>query len=228
METNIIDILFDNYPENANPELEALDIFPAEHIAALSSNIFDSDALNMLVYENIFADDLADLEASVGRVSEGFEYPAPEVFHSENSYGEYRPENPFDPADDRIGADIGIVQSINASYGNPHAYDVITAHEMAHAKLVDSGLCRYLTSYAEEVLCDIYSGIYSGHNGLPAEVFTDAIGDTPADAEHPAGPERADFYLRAYELAAGYPADHPFFKTMINNLINEAIQKYNC
>ena len=99
---------------------------------------------------------------------------------------------------------------------------------MTHAKLASSGLSQYLSPYAEEVICDIYSRAYSGRNGLLSEIFTGEIGSSPADTAHPAGPERVDFYLRAHDLASRYPVHHPFYQNGISNLVNEALQKYSC
>ncbi|MBQ7394965.1 MAG: hypothetical protein IJW08_00330 [Lentisphaeria bacterium] len=229
METNIIEILLENWPEDWDIEnFEALGSFSSEFLGSLSDWVLDSNAVKMLVYENVFADGLEALEDSVERVASSFDHPTPEVFHSERSYGEHWAENPLDPTDDRIGADVGIVQAINEKYGHSCAYDVITAHEMTHAKLASSGISQHLAPYAEEVICDIYSGAYSGHNGLPTDIFTGEIGGSPADNAHPAGAERVDFYLRAHDLASRYPVYHPFYQNGINNLVNEALQKYSC
>lgn len=62
--------------------------------------------------------------------------------------------------------------------GHPHAYDVITAHEMGHAQISASGLEDKLTPYCQEALSDVKAGVYAGANGLPHDVYEGEIGPT--------------------------------------------------
>lgn len=140
------------------------------------------------------------LQGSIDRVSEGLGIPAAEAYTSIGSYGEFLANDPTNPFDDMIGADPNAVVGINAKYGHPHAYDVITAHEMGHAQISASGLEDKLTPYCQEALSDVQAGVYAGANGLPQDVYEGEIRSTGPDLEHPAGDIRCDIFNRAYEI----------------------------
>lgn len=140
------------------------------------------------------------LQGSIDRVSEGLGLPSPEAYIASGSYGEFVGNDPTTPFDDMIGADPNAVADINAKYGDPHAYDVITAHEMGHAQISASGLEDKLTPYCQEALSDVQAGVYAGANGLPQDVYEGEIRSTGPDLEHPAGDIRCDIFNRAYEI----------------------------
>ena len=225
METELIEQLLDEASGDSSLQDNLLDF--SEVCQNVTSVLFEPETLKEIISDYIFNDGLDPLEDSVIRVANDFGHPVPEVYHSAGSYGELSSGEMLNPNDDRIGADIGIVDGINEKYGDSRAYDVITAHEMTHAKIAALGLSPHLSSYAEEVICDIYSGAYSGTHGLPKEVFEGEIGWTPADSAHPSGAERLAFYNEAYRLAEQYPQYHPFYKNGIDALVNNAIQCYN-
>lgn len=182
-------------------------------------------------------DGVASLDAladSVTRVATDFKIPVPEVYAASGSYGEHLTNDPTTLLDDKIGADPRVVEMINFKYDHPHAYDVVTAHEMTHAQIGASGLRDHLTAKAEEVICDTKAGLYAGTHNLPREVFYGEIGGSPADSEHPAGAERSVFFEKAYDLAHNYPF-HEFRPITsdisqmdkINGLFTDVLKTYN-
>ena len=174
------------------------------------------------------------LGESVERVAGDMGLPAPEVYFSPDSFGEHRTNDPATLLDDQIGADPRIVEAINDRYADTRAYDVVTAHEMGHAKIGASGLRDDLTPRAEEVLCDTQAGFYAGTKGISPDVFHGEIGPTSADADHPSGVERCRFFDKAYNLAHNYVfkdfqpiTRDPTQADKVVNLFEEVLAAYN-
>lgn len=174
------------------------------------------------------------LGESVERVAGDMGLPVPEVYVAPDSFGEHLTNDPATLLDDQIGADPRIVDAINDRYADPHAYDVITAHELGHAKIGASGLRDSLTPRAEEVFCDTQAGLYAGTKGLSPEIFHGEVGPAGSDADHPAGVERCRFFDKAYNLAHNYVfkdfqpiTRDPTQADKVVSLFNEVLSAYN-
>ena len=176
---------------------------------------------------------LDSLEESVTRVASDMKVVAPDVYSSHGSYGEFLGNDPTTILDDKIGADPNIVEAINATYGD-RAYDVVTAHEIGHAKIAAGGLNPNLSPYAEEALCDVHAGFYAGTKNLPTGAYHDIIGPSTADASHPCGIERVELFDKAHNLANNYlykdfqpiTAD-PLQAGKVSELYGEVLSRYN-
>lgn len=147
---------------------------------------------------------MAELADSVARVANDMNMPVPGVYASENSFGEHLANDPANPFDDAIGADPDYVSTINELSGDPRAFDVVSAHEMGHAKIAASGLRRGLSPHAEELLCDVNAGLYAGKHGVTTAVYDKIIAETPADADHPAGDVRVEVFHAAREIGGSH------------------------
>ena len=188
-----------------------------------------------LFNNNTFAPpaEVSELTNSITRVANDMKMPVPEVCVAHGCLGAHASNNPHDIYDDQIVADPDFVSAVNSAFNDVRAYDLVSAHEMMHGKIAAMGLRDGLQPYAEELLCDVNAGLYAGEHGVSAGVYEHFLSKAPADAEHPAGAIRWDFFAKARDIGAQYSGNNTNLvvstcrKMAIDKLCNEIMAKFN-
>lgn len=188
-----------------------------------------------LFNQNTFAPsaELSELTNSVTRVANDMKMPVPEVCVAHGCPGAHASNDADNLFDDQIVADPAFVSAVNTAFNDVRAYDLVSAHEMMHGKIAALGLRGGLQPYAEELLCDVNAGLYAGEHGVSAGVYEHFLAKAPADAEHPAGAIRWDFFTKARDIAAKYSCNDTHLvpstcrKMAIDKLCSEIMSRFN-
>ena len=106
-------------------------------------------------------------------------------------------------------------------------------HEDAHRLPRSKAIRTQYGPQTEEVICDIRSGMLSGHVSVPRGAFRNEIGPTKGGASHPDGCDRVPYFEEAYDLAANDPFKdfiHPdkniFLREKIRDLESKAVRQF--